>query len=239
MIKTLIVKELCAVFLIVFLLCSIIARSNNIQVSNISTSGLDANDKYNYINFDLSWENSWYYTIGPANWDAAWVFIKYSSDDGASWHQAYLNNSGNSAGDSAVVQVGLLDESTSYNATSNPAVGAFVYRSTEGCGDLSATVKLRWNFGDNGVSNNTSLKIKVFAIEMVHVPQGSYYLGSGGSDQGPFYTYNSRTTPYQVASESAIYVGTTTGYLYYSTSYGDSSGPVPAAFPKGYADFTA
>ena len=42
-----------------------------------------------------------------------------------------------------------------------------------------------------------------------------------------------------MTSEAAINVGTTTGYLYYATgtNYGDASGPIPAAYPKGYGGF--
>jgi hypothetical protein len=29
------------------------------------------------VNFNLSWDNSWRSSVGPSNWDAAWVFVKF------------------------------------------------------------------------------------------------------------------------------------------------------------------
>jgi formylglycine-generating enzyme required for sulfatase activity len=58
-------------------------RANNIQVSNVSTTGQNTtagtNNSANYtlVKFDLSWENSWRTSSGPSNWDAAWVFVKF------------------------------------------------------------------------------------------------------------------------------------------------------------------
>jgi formylglycine-generating enzyme required for sulfatase activity len=80
---------------------------------------------------------------------------------------------------------------------------------------------------------------------MVYVPQGSFYVGSGhagtgGSENGVFYTYPTITNAYLITSENAITVGTTAGNLFYPTSpgySGDQIGPIPAAFPKGYKAF--
>lgn len=51
--------------------------ANNIAVSNVITTGLNVTNDYTMVEFDLSWENSWRTTNGPANWDAAWVFVKF------------------------------------------------------------------------------------------------------------------------------------------------------------------
>ena len=226
--------------LLVFLASAGLCRANNIEVSGISLTGQNTDSAYVLVQFDLSWENSW--RLDGSNWDAAWVFVKYSADNGSTWRHALLSNSGNSAGsgtDAGTVQVGLLDEKSSYDATTNPGIGAFVYRSAAGSGTFSlSSVQLKWNYGDNGLSDNVGVLVKVFAVEMVYVPAGKFYLGSGGSETGHFYTYDgsTTTTPYLVSSEAAISVGATAGYLYYSSSYG-ALGSIPAAFPKGYAGF--
>lgn len=118
-------------------------------------------------------------------------------------------------------------------------VGAFVYRDGNGSGTFSLTdVRLRWEYGTDGVQDNDQIQIKVFAIEMVWVPQASFVVGSGGSATSEFYTHTTNV-PFQISSENAITVGTNSGDLYYpsSTYGGDQSGPIPAAFPKGYAGF--
>ncbi len=222
------------------------AAANNIQVGNVSFTGQNTTDKYVMVQFDLSWENSWRITTGPANWDAAWVFVKYriTAANGGDdlWKHAWLNNDGHSGGTgtAATIDGGLLDPGNPFHATNNPALGAFLYRSGSGSGTFATTgMQLRWNYGENGVADNANLEVQVFAIEMVYVPQGAFYVGSGGNETSAFYKYPTTTNSYQVTGEHAITVGTGTDNLYYpsSTYGGDRGGPIPEAFPKGYASF--
>ena len=221
--------------------------ANNINVSNIkltgqnTTAGVNYPDNYTLVQFDLSWENSWRTSSAPNNWDAAWVFVKYRVGSG-DWQHAWLNNTGHSSGTgtSATIDAGLLTPGTAFHATTNPALGVFIYRSADGTGNFSITgAQLRWNYGANGVADNATVDVKVFAIEMVYVPAGNFYVGSGGTEEYAFYMYPTTTNPYQITGEGAITVGTTNGNLYYpsSTYGGDQSGPIPANFPKGYAAF--
>ncbi len=221
--------------------------ANNINVSNIRVTGQNTtageNNPANYtlVQFDLSWENSWRTSSAPNNWDAAWVFVKYRVGSG-DWQHAWLNNTGHSSGTgtSATIDAGLLTPGTAFHATTNPALGVFIYRSADGTGNFSITgAQLRWNYGANGVADNATVDVKVFAIEMVYVPAGNFYVGSGGTETSAFYMYPTTTNPYQITGEGAITVGTTDGNLYYpsSTYGGDQSGPIPANFPKGYAAF--
>ena len=221
--------------------------ANNINVSNIRVTGQNTtageNNPANYtlVQFDLSWENSWRTSSAPNNWDAAWVFVKYRVGSG-DWQHAWLNNTGHSSGTgtSATIDAGLLTPGTAFHATTNPALGVFIYRSADGTGTFSITgAQLRWNYGANGVADNATVDVKVFAIEMVYVPAGNFYVGSGGTETSAFYMYPTTTNPYQITGEGAITVGTTDGNLYYpsSTYGGDQSGPIPANFPKGYAAF--
>ena len=221
--------------------------ANNINVSNIRVTGQNTtageNNPANYtlVQFDLSWENSWRTSSAPNNWDAAWVFVKYRVGSG-DWQHAWLNNTGHSSGTGtgATIDAGLLTPGTAFNAITNPALGVFIYRSANGTGTFSITgAQLRWNYGANGVADNATVDVKVFAIEMVYVPAGNFYVGSGGTETSAFYMYPTTTNPYQITGEGAITVGTTDGNLYYpsSTYGGDQSGPIPANFPKGYAAF--
>jgi formylglycine-generating enzyme required for sulfatase activity len=119
------------------------------------------------------------------------------------------------------------------------STGVFIYRSANGTGSVNyQNVQLRWQYGINGVPDDAVLQVKVFAIETVWVPQGSFVVGSGGSATSEFYTHTTNG-PFQISSENQITVGTSSGNLYYpsSTYGGDRAGPIPAAFPKGYAGF--
>ena len=112
-------------------------------------------------------------------------------------------------------------------------------------------MQLRWVYGTNGVPDNAPLQVKVFAVEMVYVPQGSFYVGSGANpgESGSF-TNGSRTSgatiPYQIASEAALGIDNAAGKLWgtsssqgntigNATSYGEAT--LAAAYPKGFAAF--
>jgi len=215
--------------------------SNNVQVSNVHLTGQNTTDDFTMVNFYVGWENSWRYTNGPANWDAVWVFVKYRIGAGP-WLHASLNNTGHIADSWVTLENGLLMPGIPFNSTTNPVLGVFIYRNSSGTGSFLGGAQLRWNYGINGVADNAQVDIKVFAIEMVYVPQGSFYVGSGGTESGAFYKYPTTTVPYNITSESAIQVSTSTDNLYYPNTTGDSgdqSGPIPAAYPKGFNSFYA
>jgi len=143
--------------LLATLLC-LVMNANNITVSNISLENLNEPD-WVQVEFDLSWENSWRLSAGPSNWDAAWVFIKYRVNSG-NWAHAQLNTSGFVAASGSTIDV------------SSDGTGAFVYRDSDGSGDLNLqNMRLRWDYGGS-VDTNDIIDIQVFAIEMVYVPEG-------------------------------------------------------------------
>lgn len=163
------------------------------------------------------------------------------------WEHAYLDSMGHLPGSwhgdgsgQAIIDIGLWKVDSPFNINDNPAVGAFIYRSEPGHGLFkSQGVQLRWNYGAHDLSADEIVDIKVFAIEMVYVPAGSFYLGSGGNETSAFYKQSEEKKPYKITSEGAIEIGSSEGMLFYdeSPNAGDQSGPVPESFPKGYAAF--
>ena len=130
------------------------------------------------------------------------------------------------------------------------STGAFIYRSSNGTGTFSLTdVQLRWQYGTNGVTDDALVQVQVFAIEMVYVPQGSFYVGSGGTESGSFTDgswTSGATIPYQITSEGALGIDNASGKLWGISSSGtttignatgDSEATLAAAYPKGYAAF--
>lgn len=213
--------------------------ANNIAISNLNLVGKNVTDHYTMIQFDISWENSFRVNTGSSNWDAAWIFVKYRYSGGV-WQHAFLNNSGHSTPLGSIIAPGLLNPSSAFNSSTNPGLGVFIYRDSEGTGTFSKTgVQLRWNYGENSVGDNDDVEVQVYAIEMVYIPQGSFTIGSGGNEVSAFYKYPTTSNPYTINSEAAIPVGPTTNNLYYSsTTYGgDQLGPIPANYPKGYNAF--
>ena len=126
--------------------------------------------------------------------------------------------------------------------------GAFIYRNSAGTGSNSFTGgALHWLYGTDGVGDTDTVKVDIFGVEMVYIPAGPFYVGdvdavSDAGDINSFYTYgcSSPGCSYQIASESAITIGTSAGNLYYRSDNayaGDLTGPIPVAFPKGYNAF--
>lgn len=241
--------------ILIYLLLNTIGSSqlliaNDIVVSNVSLKARNTVFQTVMVQFDINWNNSWRTSSSPGNWDAAWVFVKFRIDNGA-WQHAYLHNSGHNTGTgtAATITPGFLNTSNAFNATTNPAMGIFLYRSGNGSGTFSQTsMQLRWNYGQNGVSNDSKLYVKVFAIEMVYVPQGSFQLGDGTTNvvEGQFRN-GSVNAPLTISSENAITLGGTgAGNLANNNASGmqiaddfsnSTTQNLAAAFPKGYNAF--
>ncbi|MBK6755548.1 MAG: hypothetical protein IPG69_18650 [Flavobacteriales bacterium] len=158
--------------------------ANNIQVANATLTGNTGTSAK--IQFDLSWENSWRGGV-VSNWDAAWVFVKYRTSTTGDWQPVELSNTGHVAPTGSQVDLGLSFPGGVYNASTNPALGVFIYRNAVGTGNLALfNLQLQWNYSALGLVFNDVAQLQVFAIEMVYVPQGSFYLGAGGTEGGSF-----------------------------------------------------
>ncbi|MBN1638525.1 MAG: SUMF1/EgtB/PvdO family nonheme iron enzyme [Ignavibacteriales bacterium] len=215
---------------IIFFLFISILVGNNIILTNVFILSKDTNKNTAIIKFDLYWENSWRDSV---NYDAAWVFakIKNSSDK---WMHVKLDiNASNHKLDNpdAVIEIGETD---------GEGVGAFIYRGVEGYGTFSTKCELLFHYTDEWFDTNF-ITVDVFAIEMVFIPEGPFYVGSGGTEINHFYKYGGND-PYYITSENEIIVGTNSDNLYYSSEApyyagGDQLGPIPSSFPKGYKSF--
>ena len=236
------------IVLLAFLPCFTFA--NNIQISNVSLTGQNTTEGFTMVQFDLTWENSWRLSAGPSNWDAAWIFVKYRVGNGP-WLHAFLNNTGHvvGTGTAASIAPGLLNTANAFNATTNPAMGAFIHRSGNGAGTFTQTgVQLRWNYGANGIADGEAVDIKVFAVEMVYVPEGAFQAGDGTSTsiQGHFRD-GAANTPLTINSENALTLGGTTAGNLANNNAADmataddfnntTTRTLPAAFPKGFHAF--
>jgi len=200
-------KNMIQVFM--FCIIGLIVRANNIQVTNVSVQPAT-----NTIQFTVSWDNSWRSTI-LNNWDAAWVFLKYYDPQLLRWAQVNFTNTGNNipAGFTASIPPDKL--------------GVFLYRSGSGSGTSAIT---NVQLGIPAQQATGIYDIQVFAIEMVYVPQGSFFAGDGVSGSG-VYSFDPGTPGFisagqvtEIADPLCLVCG---GYLF----------SLPSAFPKGYSAF--
>lgn len=211
--------------------------ANHVVVEDVSLTDQNTTLHYANIKFDISWENSWRLdgVAAPNNWDAAWVFAKWKLHSGTDWDWAHctLNTSGHSAPTGSVVE----------NPTSdNPQTGVFIYRSEDNkttAGNAASVdwnnVKLRWNYGDDGVSDDAIVDVKVFAIEMAYITEGSFYIGDGSSIDR-FYDGSNNIQPFNV-TDSPIEFGQSAGQLWALGSWDSPSGSLQAEYPTGYSSF--
>jgi formylglycine-generating enzyme required for sulfatase activity len=253
-------SSLCCYVLSSFFLTTLLsctsAFAGNLQITNVQRGGINYAAGTSEVGFDISWENSWRLTAAPGNWDAVWLFVKFRKNGGA-WEHASLENTGHIVPVGMTISTGLKDMTygaVGYNIYSNPGVGGFLYRNSEGTGNVSlSNVRLNWNWSVNGVVVGDVIDVKVLGIEMVYVPQGAFYAGDNGFSTSSFKQGASDNDPWYVSSEGAQSVtnsagngtgaGQTSGLYYYvSNGWGgeDASGAVftiPAGFPKGFRGF--
>ena len=230
------------------------AYANNLSITNGYIASQDSTNDTAVIQFDISQDNSWRDAV---NYDAVWVFVKYSTD-GTTWHHATLSASGtNPAG----FDTGVDGDTSSGTDKDNieikvPAdkVGCFIQRSENEAGTLDRdNIQITWDYGVDGVSDSSftttgGLTFKIFGIEMVYIPEGSFYAGDGTDeasnaefDQG---SAPAEDDPWYIESEDAISVTNVDNDGYYYNSGGntgeDAAGSdfiIPASFPKGYHAF--
>lgn len=193
------------------------------------------------VRFDLQWENSWRNDLAgegkcePNNYDAAWVFVKVRVGDGP-WKHATLSTKVSDH----VVPAGVA---LSVGQTDGKAVGVFIYRGANGMGRFTAKdVGLCWQRASDQVADGAKVTVKVCALEMVHVPQGAFWVGDGLMDAAQFYAGGGGSNPFKINGEAEIAIGPAAGSLFYGKIEtwewsGDQAGVLPAAFPKGYAAF--
>jgi len=163
-------------------------RIDNVSVKSTSVEGAST------IGFDLAWDHSWRaaWDVGPdehggtsmlklESWDAAWLFAKFRKAGGNGWSHVTLstNAADHSVPAGAMLEVGLSDDG-------KRGTGVFVHRATAGSGPNNFKgVTLRWLHGEDGVENPGAANLKVFAIQMVHVPQCAFWAGDGTTKQTP------------------------------------------------------
>jgi formylglycine-generating enzyme required for sulfatase activity len=205
-------------------------QATNIQVSDIVIVERNDAEEYIVVQFNLSWDYSFRVEDGDnTNWDAAWVFLKYKRTDQSNvqWGHATLHGSGHHIPGNFTSSLG---------ETGGVNKGIFVYPSV--IFSNTATIngmRLRWNYGENGLLPEHEVDIRVFGIEMVHVPQGSFYVGSGGGEANRFHAaQETNTTPFQV-TDAPFSVSNTAGNLWATGAR--VAGDLAAGYPTGYNSF--
>ena len=217
------------------------ALANNLKISDGFVSGVNTVSGTATVQFSVSWDNSWRDNI---NYDAVWLFMKFSVDGGITWRHATLSASGvNPAG---------FSEGTGMNMEIFVPLdrkGCFLRRSWIGSGNvITQNVTIAWKYLTDGLSLNEvdNVDLKIFGIEMVYVPAGSFYAGDYEISNACFSQGKNiaETDPWYVQSDAAIFVTNAdfNGFYYRSAGNTGESATgdefiIPDSFPKGYRAF--
>ena len=235
----------------VFILCLSFSllKANNINVTNISlvnqntTAGLNSNSNYTSVQFDLTWDNAWRNSAGPANWDAAWVFVKFQVFGQPDWQHATLSST-----DAHHTITNTNGQTITTNAATDGR-GVMIHLGANANTNLNLQgVNLRWMYRTgNAVHDTANVTVRVFAIEMVYIPDGQFFAGDGTLTT-PLPSSNAfrvnavgNNRPILISSEAAFnFIDATSSSgtapfghnPRFTTAY-----TLPSTFPKGYAAF--
>jgi len=216
--------------------------ANNLSVNNVTIGSRDPNAKTVVVTFNVSWQNSWRNKI---NFDAAWLTVRLNNSQVTPTDKILcqvtttgLNPIGTSAGNGTNLQVYVPQD----------ANGAFLQPADTGfIGNInSQNVQLTVNYHNCGFSDTDQIYASVFGLEMVFVPQGSFYAGDYNTSTASLNSGSGDTAPWHITSENPVPVtnATSGGYQYVSANNSGeyatgASFTIPAAFPKGYNAFYA
>ncbi len=172
---------------VILMLSSVSLWASNIQITKgPEITSRDIAGKKITVTIDLSWDNSWN-LARPKNHDAAWVFMKYRVDAGVFKHANLVKADdivAMATDDEGVIEIAQKYGTSRVESTdSTVTTGVFLYRANEGSGKVSLEdVGLVWDITGTGIEANTVLSVRVFAIEMVYVPEGAFHIGDEQSN---------------------------------------------------------
>lgn len=196
-------------------LLSVLVVANNPEIRNTRL----VSDKQ--IEFEVKWEHCWKMDTGPSNHDALWIFLKISSNN-IGWTHLDLSS-----------QISDYENQLSgYTEimTVSDHKGFFLKAAT-------TCAAMPWQKIRIGLKNPLSDSLfyfKIFAIEMVFIPEGSFFLGDSVSINS--FCKGTSTASFCIGSENAICGGNCDTCLNSLGIYLPAS-LIPAAYPKGYKGF--
>ncbi len=184
------------------------------------------------VEFGLSWDNSW---RDDFNWDAAWIFLKYKKRGVnaeatalTEWEHAYLCREGHSAvpqsgngGGEYMFMFGEVGTAAAAKVT-----GLYLLRNEVSEGNVNVKLRLKWPLKANTRSvlsiddfgkDRDQVFVMAYAVEMVYVPYGAYFLGDNYSNGSftkngtgpipPVYDVMDLSSGYEYSTKTAIDYG--------------------------------
>ncbi|WP_375561419.1 SUMF1/EgtB/PvdO family nonheme iron enzyme [Bernardetia sp. OM2101] len=219
--------------------------ANNVKIENLVIT------ENNFLECTVKWENSWFFnkelTIASENQssthknnftfrDGVWCFLKIRTND-YTWKHIYLSEN----------EVFINSDTNELLDTELETIrdkGGFFLKSIireekNGISQTSISIKL-----PDEIKNQFGVyDIALYAVEMVWVDEGGFFVGDGVHSQYALRkaTQTNDSTdikPFLINSENEILVGTNENSLYGNNEQEEfPKSNIPATFPKGYNGF--
>jgi formylglycine-generating enzyme required for sulfatase activity len=243
-------KQFVIIFLLLFSSFFLLLLPKNSFANDVKVENLVITEN-NTLQCTIKWENSWFFnkelTVASENQsptqkkkfvfkDGVWCFLKIRTND-YTWKHIYLsendifiNQENNQILDTELQPVG--DKGGFF-------LSSIIKEEKNGISQTSISIKL-----PDEIKNQFGVyDIALYAVEMVWVDEGSFFVGDGINSQYALrkatQTNDSTDTkPFLINSENEILVGTNESNLYGNN--GREEFPkvnIPATFPKGYDGF--
>ena len=214
--------------------------SSTVYCSNLKISEpvLYRENDQAYAVLNIQWDNAW---KNDTNHDAVWLFFKFLRGDRGNNH-VKISQEGhevamNHISSGQVIAFDVPDDQ----------MGVFISSDSKHRSPIHLTVKIFLDKQSFEKVDTRSAYFKAYAIEMVHIPAGPFYVGDVDSVStlfgGMFQSGSEGQFDglYQVSDEKgSINISTERGDLYYqnkSRYSGDQKGSLGPDFPKGVQSF--
>lgn len=199
----------------------------------------DANKRTSWCVFTIEWDNSW---RNEKNYDAAWVFMKFTRPGTSARHAFVLKNGVKIVTDQTVTNhkydIKISDDQT----------GFFIYPGEKQRGKVRLTLRVDIDILKTGnLPSTTGVTLNTYGIEMVNIPGGKFYVGEQDSASSRRFhaLFNSDNDGnhkgvFEIAKEEDEIVVGKGGLYYLSTEInyqGDMKGTLSTSFPKGVKSF--
>ncbi|OFX79689.1 MAG: hypothetical protein A2X12_00180 [Bacteroidetes bacterium GWE2_29_8] len=216
-------------FLIIIIKIIFLANifANGLTISDISYDLVAGN-----VSYKIQWNNSWYFNTGePSNYDAVWTFVKFRdcsapTSDQFTHGTISTNVADHNLSPGGTTRLQFVNATGTFNAIDAAPnnTGAMLKRKNTGyfANPIADTITLKiTNLPVAG-----TLDLRIFAIEMVFIPSGNFFLGDGNTTNNQFRTSAADNTPILISSENIVSVYNSVAQI-----------NIPASFPKGYDAF--
>lgn len=221
--------------ILVLMLAFVCLQATNLQITNVEFRQFRRTTGEQKVKMTIQWDNAWHNT---RNHDAAWVVIKFVSEDDGYAHARIAPDGHRVIDGTTKAKISVPSDQT----------GFFITLDENHRGNVKWTIEVQLDEESLRRISFRDFHCRAYGTEMVYIPEGAFTLGDPDTTAnrfGSLFLSDANGQPaglFQITAEDQhIEVGPEQGKLFYKAEYpeyqGDQKGPIPPAYPKGYHSF--